>query len=100
MLLVIAPLQAAVSDRIGTAEKSAEILKAGRACVETAVPQLIQQASNDYAWAAGTAIRVTFGLTPIESLIDGRGPACEKVRSLLKPTGSKPGATTEVGRSV
>ncbi|MCR5942688.1 hypothetical protein FG152_17985 [Ochrobactrum sp. XJ1] len=81
-LLVISPLQAELSDRIDPA-KSTELGASISECVSTAVPSIISQAKNDWSWAMWTVINVSIGATAPESLLSGRGAACDKITTIL-----------------
>ncbi len=86
-MLVIAPLQAEIGKHID-AKQSAELTSAVSSCVSTAVPNMVSQAQSDWGWAFWTAVNVSVGAKQAESLLEGRGPACDRVTALLSNTSS------------
>ncbi|MBB3963041.1 MULTISPECIES: hypothetical protein [Rhizobium] len=87
MLLVVAPLQSAITDNLKEAGAQAEVIQVGQACLNAAVPQLVKQAQGDYVWAASTAAGVMFGYIPPTNLLTGKSPECDRLVSLLGDKG-------------
>ncbi|MCA1371397.1 hypothetical protein I6F15_29250 [Bradyrhizobium sp. BRP14] len=76
-ILVVGPLQAEVSERL-QGVPSAEIVQAGRACIATEAPRLLQRAQEDWAWAAANAVGVGMGVVDPVSLLPGNNADCDR----------------------
>ncbi len=85
-ILVVGPLQAEVSERL-QGVPSAEIVQAGRACIATEAPRLLQRAQEDWAWAAANAIGVGVGVVDPVSLLPGNNADCDRLVQVFSKGG-------------
>jgi hypothetical protein len=81
-VLVVGPLQSEISERL-QGVPSTEIVQAGRACIATEAPRLLQRAQEDWVWAAANAVGVGAGVVDPVSLLSGQNPDCERLVQVL-----------------
>ncbi|MEY9101440.1 hypothetical protein ABIA24_004413 [Sinorhizobium fredii] len=86
-ILVVGPLQAEVSERLQGVPSAAEIVEAGRACIATEAPRLLQRAQEDWAWAAANAVGVGVGVVDPVSLLLGQNADCNRLVQVLSQGG-------------
>ncbi|MBP2236582.1 hypothetical protein J2Z31_003096 [Sinorhizobium kostiense] len=86
-ILVVGPLQAEVSERL-QGVPSPEIVEAGRACIATEAPRLLERAQEDWAWAAANAVGVGVGVVDPVSLLSGQNADCNRLVQVLSQGGA------------
>lgn len=81
-IFVVNPLQADISERLqGVA--AADLVQSGRACVSAEGPRLLQQAQENWGWAASHAIGVSFGMVDPVSLLSADNAHCGRIIGML-----------------
>lgn len=87
-IFVLNPLQADLSERLqGVA--AADIAQAGRACISAEGPRLLQQAQDNWGWAASHAIGVSFGMIDPVSMLLSENENCRRISQRLKQNSSE-----------
>jgi hypothetical protein len=82
-LFVVDPLQAEVRQRVDRANLPVRAAQQSQQCIATHGPRLLDQAGDDPAWAAGTAIGIATGWTSPIYLLDINDPNCAALAGLL-----------------
>jgi hypothetical protein len=81
-IFVVTPLQAELTERLpGVA--STELIEAGRSCIASEGPRLLQQAQDNWGWAAANALGVSFGAVDPLSLLSPQNAQCALIRNAL-----------------
>lgn len=87
-LFVLNPLQADLSERL-QGVPAPDIVQSGQACISAEGPRLLQQARENWGWAASHAIGVSFGVVDPVSLLSGSNENCNRISMLLKENRSE-----------
>ena len=81
-IFVVNPLQADISERLqGVA--AIDIVQASRACISAEGPRLLQQAQDNWGWAASHTIGISLGMIDPVSLLSTNDENCNRINSLL-----------------
>ncbi|RYE61867.1 MAG: hypothetical protein EOO82_00965 [Oxalobacteraceae bacterium] len=87
-IFVLNPLQADLSERLqGVA--AADIVQAGRSCIAAEGPRLLQQAQDNWAWAASHSIGVSFGMIDPVTLLSTDNENCLRISQFLRQDSSE-----------
>lgn len=83
-IAVVDPLQAEIQENLQQARAPVEVVQQSQACIASQGRKLLERASNDWGWAAGTAIAVSVGATSAVDLLDASAPECSTLINALK----------------
>lgn len=81
-IFVVTPLQAEISERL-QGIPSADIVAAGRACITSEGPNLLQRAQENWGWAAANGLGVATGLVDPVTLLPQGNENCRRVVQVL-----------------
>lgn len=87
-IFVVTPLQAEVAERL-QGLPSDELIQAGRTCIASEAPRLLQYAQENWGWAAANALGVGAGLVDPVTLLAEGNENCRQVAQVLAGRGEE-----------